>query len=154
MGNEILELLNDEASVKILVTVDEHGLPHPAVKSSLRYCGGEVIYLEYLESSRTNRGMTRSLWYEKDVVILLARPGEKSFVIVAHPVRALVCGKEFQRYYEEVQRERGDFDLAAVWIMKPLAVTDQSLDVRVAEETARHPHFMHLDRLAKYKETP
>ena len=110
MGNEILELLNDEESVKVLVTIDEKGLPHPVVKSSLRYSDGHIVYLEYLESSRSNRYMTRSLWYEKDVVILTIRPGEKSFLTLAHPVRALVSGKEFQRYYEEAWRK--NFDLS------------------------------------------
>ncbi|MDR1934614.1 MAG: hypothetical protein LBS49_03365 [Candidatus Accumulibacter sp.] len=139
--------------MKILVTVDEQGLPHPVVKSSLRYSEGNIIYLEYLESSRTNRYMTRSLWFEKDVVILIVRPDEKSFAVAAHPTRALVCGKEFQRYYEEAQRER-DLDLATVWIMKPVAASDQSLGTRVAEETARRAYFTHLDRLAKHEETP
>ena len=147
MGNEILELLNDEESVKILVTVDEKGLPHPALKSSLRYSDGNIVYLEYLESSRSNRFMTRSLWYEKDVVILIAGAGEKSVLVTAHPVRALVSGKEFQRYYEEAQRK--NFDLSTVWILEPVCVSDQSLNVRIAEETARHPYFTHLDRLAK-----
>jgi hypothetical protein len=147
VGNEILELLNDEESTKILVTVDEKGLPHPVVKSSLRYSGGDIVYLEYLESSRSNRFMTRSLWYKRDIVILIARPGEKSFLVIAHPVRALVSGKEFQRYYEEAWRK--NLDLSTIWILEPVRVSDQSLSVRVAEETARRPYFTHLDRLAK-----
>ncbi|MDR1710110.1 MAG: hypothetical protein LBS70_10375 [Candidatus Accumulibacter sp.] len=153
MGNEILDFLNDEKSVKVLVTLDENGLPHPAVKSSLRHSNGEIVYLEYIESSRSNRHMTRSLWHDKDVVILAAAPGERSLLIVARPARVLVCGKEFQRHYDGVQKERGDFDLAAVWILKPVAVREQSLAVRVAEEAARRPHFAHLDRLAKARET-
>ncbi|MDR2507806.1 MAG: hypothetical protein LBD67_07415 [Candidatus Accumulibacter sp.] len=139
--------MNDEESTKILVTVDEKGLPHPVVKSSLRYSGGDIVYLEYLESSRSNRFMTRSLWYKRDIVILIARPGEKSFLVIAHPVRALVSGKEFQRYYEEAWRK--NLDLSTIWILEPVRVSDQSLSVRVAEETARRPYFTHLDRLAK-----
>jgi hypothetical protein len=147
VGHEILKLLNDEESVKILVTVDEQGLPHPVVKSSLRYADGAIVYLEYLESSRTNRYMTRSLWYGKEVVVLMTRPGEKSFLVIARPVRALVCGKEFQRHYEEAWRK--NLDLSTVWILEPVRVSDQSLSVRLAEETARRPYFTHLDRLAK-----
>lgn len=50
MGNEVLntqevlELLNTDSSVKILVTLDETGLPHPVVKSSLQRDGKHIIY--------------------------------------------------------------------------------------------------------------
>jgi hypothetical protein len=147
--NEVLELLNAGSSVKILVTLDEAGLPHPAVKSSLRREGDDIVYTEFLESSRTNRYMIRSLWFNRSVSILILTPGGKSYKISALPVRAIVSGKIFQRYYEEVQKTYGDFDLASVWILKPREVFDQTLQKRIAEESRKRPYFIHLDRLAR-----
>jgi hypothetical protein len=151
MGNEVLELLNNEKTVKILVTVDDGGIPHPVVKSSLYSDGTHILYLEFLESSRTNRYMTRSLWFDKPVSILLVTPEEKSWKITALPLRAIVNGKTFQQYYELAQEKYGGFDLSTVWILKPLEIFEETLRERAAEESKNRPYFLHLDRLAKDK---
>jgi monomeric isocitrate dehydrogenase len=149
MAHDILELLNDEKSVKILVSVDDEGLPHPVVKESLRYENGDIIHTEFLESSNTNRFLTKALWFDKKVVILLLDSDKRSFKITAQPVRAIVNGKLFQKYYEEVQNRFKDFDLSTVWVFKPLEIKEQTLQKRVDEETHARPYFLHLDRLAK-----
>ena len=152
MGNEILKLINEKESVKILVTVDENGLPHPVVKDSLHSDGEHIIYTEFIESSKTNRYMTKSLWFDKPVSILLISADERSFLITAQPHRAIVNGKEFQKYYEAVQKQYSDFDLSTVWVLKPLEIIEQSLRKRVDEENVKRPYFLHLDRLAKEKQ--
>ncbi|MDR2099916.1 MAG: hypothetical protein LBP40_03685 [Campylobacteraceae bacterium] len=149
MAHEILELLNDPQSVKILVSVDDEGLPHPVVKESLRNENDNIVYTEFLESSNTNRFLTKALWFEKKVVILLLTRQNRSFKIVAKPVRAIVSGKAFQKYYEEVQNRFKDFDLSTVWILKPLEISEQTLQKRLDEETRARSYFLHLDRLAK-----
>lgn len=151
MGNEVLNLLNKEDSVKILVTVDDGGTPHPAVKNSLRGEGDTITYMEFLESSRTNRYMTRSLWFNRTVSILVLTPGEESYKITALPVRAIVNGKIFQRYYEEAREKYGGIDLAAVWVLRPVEILEETLRRRVSDEAAKRPYFLHLDRLAKSK---
>jgi hypothetical protein len=148
MGDEVLELLNAAGSVKILVTTGDDGLPHPVVKSSLRGEGGNIVYFEFLESSLTNRYMTRALWFDASVGILILTPDERSFTLHARPVRAVVSGKDFQRYYEEAQ-ERWGFDLAAVWVLRPGFARETTLRARIAEEAKARPYFVHLDRLAK-----
>jgi hypothetical protein len=149
MGNEVLNLLNNEDTVKILVTVDDVGTPHPVVKNSLRNEGGTITYIEFLESSRTNRYMTKSLWFNKSVSILILTPDEKSWEITALPARAIVNGKIFQRYYEEAQKKYDGLDIATVWILQPLEIREGTLQKRVAEESQNRPYFLHLDRLAK-----
>jgi monomeric isocitrate dehydrogenase len=149
MAHEILELLNEPKSVKILVSVDDEGLPHPVVKESLRYENGDIIHTEFLESSKTNRFLTKALWFDKKVVILLLDSDNRSFKITAKPVKAIVNGKLFQKYYEEVQSKFKDFDLSTVWVFKPLEISEQTLQKRVDEETRARPYFLHLDRLAK-----
>lgn len=152
MGNEILNRINEKESVKILVTVDENNLPHPVVKDSLHSDGEHIIYTEYIESSKTNRYMTKSLWFDKPVSILILTNDEKSYTITAQPHRAIVNGKEFQKYYETVQKQYSDFDLSTVWVLKPLEIIEQSLRKRVDEENIKRPYFLHLDRLAKEKQ--
>jgi hypothetical protein len=148
--NEALELLNSEEAVKILVTLDDNGTPHPAAKNSLRREGGTIVYTEFLESSRTNRYMTRSLWFDRTVSILVLIPGGKSYKITALPVRVVVSGKIFQAYYEEVREKFGGaLDLAAVWFLKPLEIFEETLEKRAAEEAGKRSYFLHLDRLAK-----
>jgi hypothetical protein len=149
MGNEILNLLNNTDTVKILVTVDDGGTPHPAVKDSMRGEGDTITYMEFLESSRTNRYMTKSLWFNRTVSILVLPPGGQSWEITAMPVRAIVNGKIFQRYYEEVQKKYDCLDLATVWVLRPLEIREGTLEQRVKEESQNRPYFLHLDRLAK-----
>jgi len=149
MGNEVLNLLNNGDTVKILVTVDDVGTPHPVVKKSLRYEGDTITYVEFLESSRTNRYMTKSIWFNKPVSILILTPDEKSWEITALPVRAIVNGKIFQRYYEEAQKKYNGLDVATVWVLRPLEIREGTLQKRVAEESQNHPYFLHLDKLAE-----
>jgi hypothetical protein len=147
MGNEILELLNDGAAVKILVTADETGAPHPVVKDSLRFEDGKIIYFEFCEASRSNRNMTNALWFDKKAVILLFVSDKRSFNITAKPARCVVNTKLFQRYYEEA-REKYGFDLSSAWILEPLEITEHSLGFRVEQESRARSYFNHLDRLA------
>jgi monomeric isocitrate dehydrogenase len=123
MGNEVLEFLNDKRSVKILVNVDDD-LAHLTVKSSLKNDGEDIVYTEFIESSNINRHMTKAIWFDKNVSILLITHKGCNFKITAKPTRAIVSGKIFQQYYDEVQKEFGDFDLSTVWILKPLSITD------------------------------
>ena len=145
MLNEILNFLNDKESVKILVNVDDSGLPHPAVKGSLRSEDGNIIYTEVIESSNTNRFLNRALWLNKKVSILLITSNKRSFKIVAQPTKAIVSGKVFQKYYEEVQNRNKNFDLSTVWIFKPLEIVEQKSKRGELQKTL----FLHLDRLAK-----
>jgi len=144
----VLERLNEPNAVKILVTLDEHGAPHPTPKGSLRWDGERIVSWEILESSRTNRNLTRAIWFDKPVAILLLTADRRAWKIAARAARNVVQGKEFTRDYEEAERRRG-ISIAAVWHFEPLAVTDQSPTTRIAEERTAHPYFVHLDRLAK-----
>jgi len=47
-------------------------------------------------------------------------------------------------------RGRPQADLAAVWVIKPEQVLDQNPARRREVEREKHPHFIHLDQLAKH----
>jgi uncharacterized protein len=150
MTETIRELFAHPDSTKVLATVDEHGIPHVVVKQSLQVDeSGNLLFLELLESSRTNRNLVRSIWYDRTVAVSIQGLSGASYQIKGKPVKAHITGPVFLKHYQEVRERLGDVELAAVWVIEPEEVTDESFAVRQAEEAEKHPLFRHLDRLAR-----
>ncbi|MDR2151371.1 MAG: hypothetical protein LBO72_00995 [Helicobacteraceae bacterium] len=154
MGNEaidraVLERLNEKDAIKALVTIDENGAPHPVVKGSIEFDGEKIVLLEILESSLTNRNLTRAIWFDKPVALLLITNDRKTYKISLKVTRSVVSGKLFETYYKKAQEKYGDVDVAAAWFFEPIALRDESIKTRIKEERERRPYFNHLDRLAK-----
>ncbi|MDR1489652.1 MAG: hypothetical protein LBS65_04080 [Desulfovibrio sp.] len=148
MGNEALNFLDAPGTIKILVTTDEKGTPHAAVKQSLSYEDGSLVYWELFEHSTTNRNLTADLWYDRPVSVLLFTSDERSFLIKARPRYSFISGKIFKQHYERARARYGDVDLACVWFMRPESAEEHTLAARLQEEKRLHPYFNHLDRLA------
>lgn len=148
MGNEILELLNSKAALKVLVSLDEAGAPHAVVKSSLQYDDGKIIYWEFMEASQANRNMTASLWFDRPAKVLIALADGRSWQIAVKPLQAVISGRQFRTQYTRAREQYAGADLATVWILDPVLVTEQTFSVRLDQETKAHPYFTHLDRLA------
>ncbi len=147
LDEAVIALLRDDASLKVLATVDADGAPHAVVKQSLGVDDdGNLVHLELLESSRTNKNLLRSLW-SGGLVSVVVRSGETSWQIKGRPVRAEVSGPAFQREYVRIRERLGDVDLAALWVIEPEQAAEQSFAARKAHEEAAHPHFVHLDRI-------
>ena len=150
INKEVKELLSDKETLKVLATTDASGVPHAVIKQSLFLNeNGQLAYLELIESSKTNKNLVASIWFNQKVSIVLKGKDGQSYEIIGTPVRALVTGPVFQKHYVEVRQKLGDVDLAAVWIINPESVRNQSFVVRRDEEDIRHPTFKHLDRIAK-----
>lgn len=147
---ELLELLAKRDTVKIIATTDAKGTPHAVVKQSLQLNeSNQLIYFELLESSQTNKNLVHSIWFNRPIAVAVIGTGGESYQIKGKPVKAIVSGLLFRDYYVKIREQLGDVDLAAVWVIEPLEVVDQTLDGRSQEEEIRHPYFKHLDRLAK-----
>lgn len=157
LDREVIELFEDTDTVKVLATTDADGVPHAVIKQCLKVIGdGNIQLLELLESSQNNRNLVRSIWFDKTVAVSLRGKNGKSFVIKGKAIKSIVSGPEFQKHYVGV-RERhadGDADLAAVWVIEPQEVIDETYGVRKAHEEATRPYFKHLDRLAKPDNAP
>ena len=146
--SEILQLLELRDTAKVLATTDEAGAPYAIPSSFLQSGpGGELVHLELLEKSVTNRNLLRSLWFDLKVSVSLAAPDGRSFVIRGKVVKALISGPVFRSHYETVRRQLGDADLAAVWLIEPEELLNESYAVRKLEEEERFPFSVHLDRL-------
>lgn len=148
--SEVLDLLADQRTVKILATSNEQGAPHAVVKQSLTINeAGILSYLELLEWSQTNRNMVYSLWFDRIVAVTLIGAEGSSFQIKGKPRRAIVSGPEFEQQYLRLREKLADADLSAIWLIEPLEVINQSYGVRQAQEEQAHPHMKHLDQLLK-----
>ena len=131
LDQDVIDLLNDPATVKVLATVDGDGAPHAAIKRSLHLAGdGKLHFRELIESSATNRNLVRALWFDRAVSILLYAPDGRSVLIKGRPVKTHITGPLFQRHYQEVRARLGDVDLAAVWVIVPVSVSDQRVALR------------------------
>lgn len=149
LSPEAVSLLNDDAVIKVLVTVDADGVPHAVVKQSLHEADGRIRYLELFETSTTNRNLVRSIWFDGVVSVTLASPDGRSLQIKGRPVKNHISGPLFLEQYQRVRALYGDVDLAGVWEIEPDEVTDQSIAARRSQEAVRHPTFIHLDRIAR-----
>ncbi|HTP65915.1 MAG TPA: hypothetical protein VMJ66_11035 [Geobacteraceae bacterium] len=151
LTTEIIDLLGDSETTKVLATLDADGFPHAVVKQSLQPGeDGEIIYLELLESSRTNKNLVRSIWFGQKIAIALKGKDGRSWQVKGKPVRTHITGPLFQEHYTAIRQRLGDVDLAAVWVIEPEEVIEETFAVRKGEEERQHPFFSHLDLLARH----
>lgn len=153
MSNELRlligTLLEEAATTASIATLDESGAPHSVPSPFLRLDGkGRLVHLELLETSTTHRNLLRSIWFERPVSLTLNGRDGQVLVITGRPYKAHVSGPLFSSFYSEVRALLGDADLAAVWLIEPLQIRDETYLIRKAREEALHPFHRHLDRLA------
>jgi len=150
LNKEIIALFGSDDSTKVLATVNEHGYPHAAAKPFIRVDDdGNLLYLELVESSLTQKNLVRSIWFDHKVSVSISDSSGRSWQIKGKPVKTLITGPVFLQHYREVRQLLGDVDLSAVWIIEPEEVINENVLFRHAHEEQAHPLFRHLDRLAK-----
>jgi hypothetical protein len=148
LKNLIGTLLEDAATVATIATLDENGAPHSVPSPFLGLDGkGFLVHLELLETSTTHRNLLRSIWFDRPVSVTLTGRDGRVLVATGKPHKAHVSGPIFSEYYREVRARLGDADLAAVWLIEPLQIRDETYLTRKEREEALHPFHMHLDRL-------
>jgi len=149
LPDDLKTLLTSPDTLKVLATVGPDGEPHAVLDPSIHLdAGGRLVYLELLESSRTQRDLVASLWFDRPVTLMVTGRG-RTWRIAARAWKAHVAGPLFRRHYEWIRAERPAADLAAVWLIEPVAVTEETDAVRRARQEAERPFFIHLDRLAR-----
>ena len=150
LTQNIIELFDNDNSTKVLATVNEHGHPHAAATPFILVdADGNLLYLELVESSLTQRNLVRSIWFDKKVSVSVSDKLGQSWQIKGKPVKTLITGPVFLYYYQDLRQRLGDVDLSAVWVIEPEEVINENILVRHTEEELLHPLFRHLDRIAK-----
>jgi hypothetical protein len=146
IGEKAKAILSDRESLKALASIGRDGRPHVVFKGSLTVSGNDIQFFELNETSQTNKNLTYSLWFGKEVAVNVIKD-KTSFQIKGVPVRAIVNGKEFEEAYALVQNTRGkEYDLSTVWIIRPTEVREETFSVRQAQEREKYPLVGHLDR--------
>lgn len=158
MSNELRQqiavLLEDPATVATIATLDENGAPRSVPSPFIRQdATGRLIHLELLETSTTHRNLLRSIWFDKPVSITLSGRSGQVVVITGRPHKAHVSGPLFSNYYRAVRSKLDDADLAAVWLIEPEQIRDETYQTCKAREEALYPFHLHLDRLAVAQRT-
>jgi hypothetical protein len=153
--SRLMSLIRDESSIKIISAADRNGAVHSAVKQSLHVDDdGNLRYFELLEHSETGKALTYSLWFERQVSVLIVKlsdpgPGQ-SFEIRGTPIRALITGKEFEAAYRSVRGAFGEkADLSAILVIRPDEIRDPGYEIQRERHDAMHPFAVHLDRLVR-----
>lgn len=150
LTEEVLGLLADKNTSKVLATLDEKGFPHAVGGLSLEADeNGNLLYLEHFESSITNKNLTRSFWYDTNVSIVLSNSQGQSVQIKGKPVKVHITGPLFLKYYQELRQTHDDLDLSGVWVIEPQEIINEGQAVLKASEETGRKFFIHLDRLAK-----
>ncbi len=146
--DEIRMRFNSSGTKKVIATVSEKGDVHVTFKDMLFIdYEGNIILLEILEKSITNRNLVYSIWFKKIIAMNALMEDGDSFHIRAIPVRAIVSGKEFEKYYGILQKEMGDVDLSTVWVFKIVEISEKTLKKRIEEDEIKYPIIKHLDRM-------
>ncbi|AIQ13984.1 pyridoxamine 5'-phosphate oxidase family protein [Paenibacillus durus] len=149
LTESVQALLQDSKAAKVLATVDKQGIPHLVSDNTITVNDeGQIIYLELIETSRSNVNLVNSIWFKRKVAIHLSK-GEESFQIKGYPVYSVISGPVFEHYYKLALERNPEFDLSTVWIIEPDEITDDTYTARKNKERDEHPLITHLDRLAK-----
>lgn len=148
LSKEVVDLINDSESVKILVTSDKKGIPHADFKGCLTVIeDGNLAFAEAFEGSQTNINLVSSIWFDKNVELTVRGKDGRTFQIKGKPYRYVYTGTLFKKFYLALREKRGrDSELAGVWIITPHEVKDATYHVKKKEEDEKHPFFRHLDR--------
>ncbi|MFL0195257.1 hypothetical protein ACJDU8_06705 [Clostridium sp. WILCCON 0269] len=147
--NDIKNIINNSETTKILATVGINGIPHTSVKQTIHINEeGNIEYVELFESSQSYRNITGSIWYDKKVSIAICGKNKESYTIIGRPVKILITGRYFEEIYSDILEKLG-FDMAAVVIIEPESIENQSPRDKFEKQEKDKPFFKHLDRIKK-----
>jgi len=150
LNQTIRDLFSDPNSLKVLASTDAEGIPHLAFKNSLQINDeGKIVFLEIIESSQTNKNLVSSIWFNRKIAINILAQDKRSYQIKGTPIKAIISGQVFEKYYLDVREKFGDIDLSTVWIIEPEELREETFSVRREIEEKEHPLLRHLDRLTK-----
>jgi hypothetical protein len=148
LSKEVIGLINDGDSIKIIATSDEKGNAHTVFGDDLTVLDdGNLAFSEAFEGSQASVNLFRSIWFDKDIEVTIRAKDETAFQIKGRPYKYVYTGPLFKKFYFAAREKWGaDSELAGVWIIKPLEVKNETYAVRKAEEDKKHPFFRHYDR--------
>lgn len=141
---------NKDATIKVLVTFNKEGKIQVDFRNLIYMTDeGEIQLFELMENSQVNKNLLFSLWFDKNIFISVLTETHCSYQMELLPRRIITSGSEFTKCYTWIQKNIGDYDLAAVWILKPMSIVETSVLKQIENEKNKYPMINHLDRLLR-----
>jgi len=135
LPKEVIDLLREPQTIRVLTTTGEDGLPHTVFKGSMTALDEETLaFIELLDPSRTNKNMLRNLWDKKTVVVSLFDPQDNcSYQIKGLPYKYVEEGPIWEQFLEETWKIMPDVNPAGVWLIRPQSVFNEGYSERLQE---------------------
>ncbi len=147
LSENVIELLRNRESKKVLATVDKNGIPNVSFKGSITVNEeGKIELIELLETSQTNKNLTYSLWFDKTVAISVWGEGGTEYEIKGIPRKVHIDGPYYEKKYVESLERNPINDISGVWIIEPTEVRNQTYAERKKEQDEKYPIIGHLDK--------
>ena len=147
LPKEVIRLLKSKDTKKVLATVDKNGIPNVAFKDSVDVNeDGNIEVTEFLETSRTNKNLTYSLWFDKTVAVSVWDETGAAYELKGIPVKVHISGPLFEQKYKEDLAIDPINDISGVWVIKPTEVRNQTYAERKKEQDEKYPIIGHLDK--------
>jgi len=127
LPDDLLSLLNDIESAKVVGTIDDDGIPHLVVKGSLTTLDNEtIVFVEGFEGSLTNENLISSVRLNKKVAINITK-GLISYQVKGFPHKYLTTDAVFTQLLNRIRERRGpDATIAGVWGVNPDEIRNES----------------------------
>ena len=149
MENEVINLLEQKDTVKVIATVSKEGIPHVVTRRCLHAEGDLLVFYEQLQSSQTNRDLVYSIWFHKQVSVLLLGADGSRFTVEAVPEKSITAGREFEEVYNRLRSHSDRADLNAIWYLKPHKIDKSDYLTLKQREEVEFPMLAHLDQLVR-----
>ena len=138
LPDEVVEILRDPESIKVLTTTDESGFPYSVFKGSLTALDGDTIaYMELVENSETYKNMLRDYWIKKRVSVLVYTKEKGAYQIRGVPVRFAIEGPIWDKFLDEIWSVIPDADPAGVWLIKAEEIINEDYETRKKQIESR-----------------
>jgi hypothetical protein len=143
LPDEVVEIINNPKTFKVVATKDEEGVPHVVFKGSLRAIDNETIaFAELLENSRTGKNILRLMNFDYDKKKLIAisvfnSENGISYQIKGEPYQLEVEGPIWDEFLKMIWKWNRDADPVGVWLVRPRELLNQTYNFRKQEEENR-----------------
>ena len=142
LPEEVMSLLNDPKSIKVVATRDEEGVPHVVFKGSLRAVDDKTIgFVELIDGSRTMRNILKLMNLDigkKIISVNVLNPENGvSYQIKGEPVRLEVIWPPWDEFLDMIWKWDREANPVGVWLIKVREVLNQTYKVRLEEEDQR-----------------
>lgn len=144
-------LVIDGWQFAVLATTGPDGLPHVRnVQELIVDDHGFLVYLEFFESSTTQKHLVHSLWFDRQVSFLIQSATHGTVQLRGIPREAIIAGPDFERYYQLASQKHPGSDLAAAWRIVISEQLDESWQHHTMVQANEHAIVGHLDHFARH----